>query len=359
MRRILPRTTGAGPTGSRPPGASIPRSDGVEEEWTCRQTARRRETRGPTVFLNHPQAETYAALIAARFPDVRMLSGTGDGALARCLPEADILLSSALPGDHLDKAGKLRWFQCTSAGVDSVIAVRDRMGDVVVTNARGIHGDIIADFVIGGITALHWDFRDIFARQAERRWVPRLAAPFAGRTMTIIGMGSIGSAIAVRAKAAGMTVLGVRRDHRPRWSRSTNSTRLRRSTTSCRAAISSCLPFLPRRRRAGSSNGRRLRLMRKSVILVNIARGSVVAEAELVQALQEGVIAGALLDVFEQEPLPETSPFGNMANVIVTPHIAGSLDDYTEQVFGIFADNIARFMAGQPLRNRVDLGRGY
>ena len=106
-------------------------------------------------------------------------------------------------------------------------------------------------------------------------------------------------------------------------------------------------------------NAERFRLMRPTAFLINIARGSVVNEADLIDALDSGVVAGALLDVFEKEPLPEDSPLWRMHNVIVTPHVAGSPSGYEGRVFDIFAENIERFVAGRPLHNEVALDRGY
>jgi phosphoglycerate dehydrogenase-like enzyme len=102
-----------------------------------------------------------------------------------------------------------------------------------------------------------------------------------------------------------------------------------------------------------------LRAMKATAVLVNIARGPVTVEAALIRALREGWIAGAALDVFDQEPLPADSPFWDMENVILTPHISGGTEIYNERAVAIFADNLRRYLAGEPLENVVDPARGY
>nr|WP_263399691.1 NAD(P)-dependent oxidoreductase [Saccharopolyspora pogona] len=158
-----------------------------------------------TIVLSHPAAESYARPIGDRFPQVRAIIAPDSDRLERHIGEADALLAPRFPVEVFERAGKLRWFQCTGAGVDSLLAVRD-------TNARGIHGDVIADFVMAGVTMLHWDFRGFLREQAEKRWNPRHVASLADRTLGIVGVGSIGATIARRAKSAGMTVLGSKRD---------------------------------------------------------------------------------------------------------------------------------------------------
>ncbi|TGP17977.1 NAD(P)-dependent oxidoreductase, partial [Mesorhizobium sp. M1D.F.Ca.ET.234.01.1.1] len=106
----------------------------------------------------------------------------------------------------------LRWFQSTGAGVDSLFPIRDRIGHITVTNARGIHGEVIADYVMAAVTMLHWDFRGFLHDQANKRWRPRPVSPLSDKTIGVVGLGSIGATIARRVKSAGMIVLGSKRD---------------------------------------------------------------------------------------------------------------------------------------------------
>ncbi|MCK1592103.1 D-2-hydroxyacid dehydrogenase [Bradyrhizobium sp. 169] len=312
-----------------------------------------------TIVLNHPAAESYADLIGVRFPHVRALVATDADRLERYIGEADALLAFHFPVEVFDKAKKLRWFQCTGAGVDSMFPIRDRAGHIKVTNARGIHADIIADYVMVGVTMLHWDFPRLLREQAGRKWHPRYLAPLADKTLGVIGLGSIGATIARRAKSAGMTVVGSKRDTSvpvEGVDRLFASDALADLLPLCDFVVLALPATQDTVRLIGPSEIARIR---PGAFLINIARGNVVVEDALIKALQTGAIAGAMLDVFEREPLPEDSPLWDMPNVIATPHMAGSPTNYTERVFSIFADNIERFLNGKPLKNVVDLARGY
>ncbi|MGY4362934.1 phosphoglycerate dehydrogenase-like enzyme [Bradyrhizobium sp. i1.3.1] len=312
-----------------------------------------------TIVLNHPDAELYARLIADRFPQVCAIAAPNPEQLARCIDQADALLASRFPVVLLEQAKRMRWFQCTNAGVDSMMPIRERARHITVTNARGIHGDIIADYVMAGVTMLHWNFRKLLRDQAERSWDPHFVAPLAEKTLGVVGLGSIGATIARRAKSAGMTVVGSKQDtsaHVEGVDRLFASDALGELLPLCDFVV---LALPATASTVGLIGAPEIARMRREAFLINIARGQVVVEAELIKALEEGAIAGALLDVFEREPLPPESPLWTMPNVIATPHVSGSPTNYAERVFLIFADNIERFLNGQALTNVVNLGRGY
>lgn len=312
-----------------------------------------------TVVLNSHDAETYARLIGERFPQVRTIVAPDSDRLARHIEEADVLLAFRFPVEAVDRARKLRWFQCTGAGVDSIFPIPDKARHITVTNARGIHGDVIADFVMAGVTMLHWDFPGLLREQANKQWNMRYVAPLADKTLGVVGLGSIGATIARRAKSAGMTVVGTKRDCSvpvDGVDRLFAADALAEMLPLCDFVVLA-LPATPDT--VALIGAAELAHMKPEAFLINIARGSIVVEAELIKALQSGVIAGAMLDVFEREPLPVDSPLWDMPNVIVTPHVAGAPKDYAERLFAIVGDNIERFLNKQPLKNVVDLGRGY
>lgn len=312
-----------------------------------------------TIVLNSPFAEAYAGLIRERFPQVCTIVAPDLDRLARHIGEADVLLASSFPVELIDKAKKLRWFQSTAAGIDSMLPIRDRVGHLTVTNARGIHGQIIADFVMAGVTMLQWDFRGFLREQAERKWNPRYVAPLAEKTLGVVGLGSIGNTIALRAKSAGMTVIGSKRNVSmpvEGVDRLFSSDALGDLLPLCDFVV---LAVPSTQDTVGLIGAAELAQIRPHAFLINIARGNIVVERELIKALQTGTIAGAMLDVFEREPLPHDSPLWDMPNVIATPHVAGSPINFTERMFSIFGDNIECFLNGQPLKNIVDLSRGY
>jgi len=314
-----------------------------------------------TVLVHGFDVDHYAALTRQQFPDLRVLSANDAASLERQLADADVILASAsrFPVHLLDKARRLRWFQSTSAGVESILPIRNRIGNLVVTNARGVHGELIADFVMAGMSMMHWDFPRFLREQSRKEWHTRCVPPISERTLGVVGLGSVGAAIARRGKSAGMRVIGSKRD-----------------VTKPVPGVDRLFPpdglaellqfsdfvvlAVPQVAETTKLIGReQLQLMRRTAFIVNIARGSVIAENELIKALEAGIIAGALLDVFEREPLPAESPLWTMPNVIVTPHVAGYPSDYPARVFEIFADNMQRFLENKPLCNLVDLTRGY
>ncbi|MBH5392163.1 D-2-hydroxyacid dehydrogenase [Bradyrhizobium sp. CNPSo 4019] len=312
-----------------------------------------------TIALHHPHAEEYARLIGQRFPQVRTIVAPDVRRLEACISEVDAILAFQFPAAQFDMANKLRWFQSTGAGVDSFFPVCDRAAHVTVTNARGIHGELIADYVMAGATMLHWDFRRFLREQAEQKWNFRAVTPLAEMTLGVIGLGSIGATIARRAKSAGMRVVGSKRNVAEvieGVDQLFGPNELDKLLPVCDFVV---LAVPSTSDTVGLIGATELSRMRPSAFLINIARGTVIKEAELIDALQSAKIAGALLDVFEREPLPQESPLWTLPNVIVTPHTSGTPTDYTKRFFDIFAENIERYLAGQPLKNVVDVRRGY
>ncbi|WP_050425981.1 D-2-hydroxyacid dehydrogenase [Bradyrhizobium tropiciagri] len=279
-----------------------------------------------TVLVNGPGADQYAARARAQFPHVRVVTAADADSLDRHIGGADVLLASRFPVEVFNKARRLRWFQFSKTGIDSVLPLRDRLGELLVTNARGTQSEIIADFVMAGITMMHWDFPRLMREQCRKEWRQREVAPLAQRTVGVVGLGSIGAAIPRRARSAGMTVVGSKRNVSepvPGVNILLPPERLDDLLVLSDFVVLA-VPHVPET--IGLIGRNQLRLMRRTAFLVNIARGSVVVEDELVDELRLGTIGGALLDVFEREPLPVDSSLWTMSNVIVTPHIRNVVD---------------------------------
>jgi phosphoglycerate dehydrogenase-like enzyme len=310
------------------------------------------------VLVHHARAETYGGLIAAEFPDLEVVRTTTEEAFDRHIADADVLLSFRFPLGGLARARRLRWIQITSAGIDHLAEAAETLREIVVTNSRGIHVEVMADYVVGVLIMLQWGFPRLLRRQQAREWYFQATEPLAGKSLGVVGVGAIGGEIARRGAAMGMTVLGMRRDPRPApgVSRMFGPDELPAMLPECDFVVLVVPATAATSRLVGE---RELRRMRRTAYLVNIARGSVVDEAALIRALEEKWIAGAALDVFETEPLPPTSPLWGMENVIVTPHISGEPDEYPRRVMTVFADNLRRWREGRPLLNVVDPARGY
>jgi phosphoglycerate dehydrogenase-like enzyme len=311
------------------------------------------------VGIVHEQAEDYAALLHQHCPNAETVILVPAQASQADIQSIEILLVSTCPLKILADADNLRWLQCTNAGVDFLQPLADRLRNVQISNARGIHADIMADYAIGMITMWNWNIRSVLQQQETRSWVPKFVDCLAGKTLLVVGLGAVGTAIASRGKSAGLRVIGIKR-HRvadPENVDEVHAPEELAAVLPLADYIVIAAPSTPLTRKMIAA--KEFAMMKRSAFLVNVARGDLVDESALIHALQSAMIAGAALDVFETEPLPSTNPLWAMDNVIITPHIAGNPSGYHDQVCAIFSENLQRYNAGLPLRNLVDLSRGY
>ncbi len=285
------------------------------------------------------------------------------------LEEADILCSYWVPDNWRSLAPRLRWLQCAGAGIDGLESTGILQADsgVIVTTAVGIHGVTIGEYVFGSMLMFNRTWPEMVRLQDRHIW-PRSANWYklGGReldnqTVGIVGLGSIGRRVAHLAKAFGMQVLATRRslndtEQEPNVDRLYPITQLHDMLRLSDYVILA-VPLTPETEHLiGEAE---LRSMQPHTYLVNVARGKVVDEKALIRALKEGWIAGAGLDVTEEEPLPADSPLYALPNVLLTPHISGVSVRYDERLTEIFATNLRRFRAKQALHNRYDPQRGY
>lgn len=310
----------------------------------------------PNVVIFHREAQSYAAELRARVPGLDPVVATNEADFRRALPAADVVLAFQFPLDALRDATRLRWIQITSAGTEFLEPVRDRLGQLVVTNARGIHAAPIADYVMAAMPMLLSDFPAYFRNQQARSWQRRPVVALAGRTLGIVGLGAIGQEIARRAEVSGMTVLGVRHSGAPvaNVAEVFRPDALREFLPRCDIVVLVVPDTSRTRAMIGAAE---FAAMKRTASIINVGRGSAIDEPALIDALAGKVIAGACLDVFAIEPLPADSALWTLPNVILTPHVAGMRDDYAGRLADIMADNLGRFVRGEPLRNVVDLSR--
>jgi phosphoglycerate dehydrogenase-like enzyme len=241
------------------------------------------------------------------------------------------------------------------AGVDW--ALPELPPAVLVTRAPGVFGAWMSEYVLGWCAWVTQRMEAYRAAQRDRRWIDAvLPQRLRGKTMTLVGVGDIGRAIARLARALGMRVIGVSRTGRrvPGLERVYRTAGLHRALAAADFAVL-VVPLTPQTRRLIDAPA--LTAMRPEAWLINVARGPVVDEPALVQALRSRRIAGAILDVFDTEPLPDDHPLWGLDNVVVTPHISGP--STAEELTPIFNVNLARWLAGRPLAHVVDRTRGY
>jgi len=292
--------------------------------------------------------------------------------------DTEVLYTFPVPHDILERAPNLRWIQLHSAGADHLLGTPVWESDVPITTTSGLHATTIAEHVMALILAFNYRVPRVLHYQRQGTWPSGRWGLFArnelrGQTIGVVGYGSIGREVARLAHAFGMRVLAAKRDPSDRadhgW-RLPGTGDPDGSIPERYYAPDQLLEMLPQcdfvvlavpmtgatRELIGEAE---LRAMKSTAYLINIARGGVVDEPALIRALQEGWIAGAGLDVFSQEPLPADSPLWRLDNVILSPHVAGFTLNYDRWATDLFAENLRRYLAGEPLLNLVNKERGY
>jgi phosphoglycerate dehydrogenase-like enzyme len=286
------------------------------------------------------------------------------------LADAEILCSYIIPANWRTLAPRLRWLQFPGAGVDSLAAtgLLDANSGVLVTTAAGIHAETISEYVFGSMLMFNWNWPKMIRLQEEHVWARSATwyhlggRELAGQTLGIIGLGNIGRRIAQLGHAFGMRVLGTRRsihnagDKELAVDQTFPPEQLHELLRLSDYIVISVPLTQETEKLIGEAE---LHIMRRNAYLVNIARGRVIDEQALIIALREGWIAGAGLDVTEEEPLPSDSPLYSMPNVILTPHISGNSAHYDTRLARLFADNLKRYRTKQQLQNRYEPSRGY
>ncbi len=303
------------------------------------------------------EAESYARLIPGNLSDGLELLGCtaaepDPGAVRDCTV---ILGDPASVAVELKNADNLAWVQSTYAGVDALCRPGLRR-DYLLTAARGIFGPAMREYVFAHLLALERRLLDYRTAQRERAWRPLPENVLVGRTLGVCGLGLIGQSIASTAAHFGLRVLGCRRTpgSLPGFERLFTTGQLHDFL----AELDYLVLALPHTPGTGALiDHEALAQMRPGAVLINVGRGSVVDETALIEALELGRLRHAILDVFASEPLPETSRLWALPNVTLTPHVAAP--SRPADVFALFCDNYASFIAGKLMDARVDFARGY
>jgi phosphoglycerate dehydrogenase-like enzyme len=317
----------------------------------------------PTVVVMGATAEEPPPGIdeAATMADVSFAASAP--ALAEAITDADAVFAwhsvrELLP-EVWPKAGRLRWIQSASDGVDWLLFPELVDSDVVVTNARGIFDRAIAEYVVGLMLAFAKGLLGVVEGQREREWRHRPTELLAGKRLLVAGVGPIGRAIGSAGRDLGMEVRGVGRRARSGDDvfQSIAGTDGLAAATGWADYVVDALPATPETRHLFDASV--FNSMRRSARFINVGRGTTVVEGALIDAIREERIGGAALDVFEREPLPPDSPFWELPNTIVSPHMSGDFEGWLEAVVRLFVENLRRFVAGRPLLNVVDKREGY
>jgi phosphoglycerate dehydrogenase-like enzyme len=287
----------------------------------------------------------------------------------KALHDAEIVCGFHIPDNILEIAPHLRWFQNIGAGLDKLASTGLLAPDsrVIVTRASGIHITQISEYVFGTMLLFNRSWPAMLDLQKRHIWPNHYSEyhlqqrELSGRTLGIVGLGSIGRGIAHLGRAFGMKVIASRFSTHPGTSDpDVDALYTMEQLHTLLNQSDYVVLAVPLTERTENLIGEaELRAMQPHTYLVNIARGRVIDEAALLRALQEGWIAGAGLDVAVEEPLPPESPLFDAPNLILSPHISGASDYYNVRLADLFAENLQRYRAGQPLRNQYDPAKGY
>lgn len=319
-------------------------------------------TRQPTAVLLHTAASSHwtdadalAAAVRDRLPDLDLRVAKTPAESRELVADAEVALTAWLPSAVFAAAEELQWVQALSAGVDFYDHDALAEAGIVLTTAAGVHAQPIAEQVLGYLLLFERDILRGVRQQEDGQWLRYEGGELRGKTVGVVGVGAIGSRVADLASALGMTVLGTKRD----TSTSPESVDevlgpdgLHEVLSRADYVVLAC-PLTDETR--GLVGREELGVMDEDSVLVNVARGPIVEEDALVDALRQGLIRGAALDVFGTEPLPEDSPLWNLPNAVVTPHMAGSTPHKEHRLADLFASNFEAFVGGDEdaLENRV------
>jgi phosphoglycerate dehydrogenase-like enzyme len=270
-----------------------------------------------------------------------------------------VFTEEPLPDALVRQMPNLKWLHVTRGGVSAYLTPTVKARPIQVTGSKGIHSVVFSEFALACIFALAKKLPECIEAQKQKKWQRLAPVEVEGKTLGIVGLGTAGSELARKAKALGLRVLATRRtatakpDYVDEFGTPDFLPRLLSQSDFVVLLLASIL---------STENilcEKELRSMKKSAYFINLTGGRAVEEKLLVQALQEGWIAGAVLDAFARQPLPEDSELWSLPNVIITPRIGGITSQKWPPLLPIFADNLKRFMAGEPLQNLVDKELGY
>jgi phosphoglycerate dehydrogenase-like enzyme len=305
----------------------------------------------------------------APYLDAIASAGLADRVVVETLPRKDkpsadqmarteVLMAYGVPPGLLPAMPKLRWAQAMMAGVEGWIALPDLPEKLILTCARGTHKESMPENILGAIFYVAKPYAAAVENQKQRKWVSSPAQPLTGKTLGILGLGAIGQDVARIAGALGLRVIGTRR--RPEPMAHVAEVLPPERTPAVLAQSDFVLLLLPATRETDNFiNAERLGMMKPGAWLLNFGRGHLIKDDDLVAAVKAKKIAGAVLDVFRQEPLPADHPFWTTEGIIVLPHIGGPHPQRDRFVARLFAENLGCYLDGKPLKEVVDRKAGY
>ncbi|SEK74814.1 Phosphoglycerate dehydrogenase [Paenibacillus sp. cl141a] len=316
----------------------------------------------PNILSIHDLTAEQQQKIKEIAPDYDLLVTKAKELTGSIVRNADIMIgwSRSMQDEVLSADSKLKWIQAWSAGVDKMPLRELEEKGIQLTNASGVHSVPITEHIFAMILAFNRNLHLAIRQQSNNKWdTSGTFTELAGKTIVIVGVGQIGSHTARVAQAFGMRTVGVRNSGKsdPNVESMYKVDQLDEALAQGDYIVN-ILPLTDETR--GLFNTARFSAMKDSAFFVNVGRGQTMVTDDMVQALQSGGLAGAGLDVFEEEPLPADHPLWNLDNVIMSPHMAGDTDRYGERAVDIFLENLKHYVNGEPLsRNVIDYSKSY
>jgi len=310
--------------------------------------------------------EPQLALLERLPEETGIAVGNSAEAFERAAPDADVIFNWSgtldLLREVLPMAPRVRWVHTRSAGLDGMLFPELVESPAALTNGSGVFSQPLGEFVLGAILYFAKDFRRMIRAQMGGAWEPFDIVEVSGQTVGIVGYGDLGRAVATRARAMGMQVLALKRQGPPLYNVDPLVAQIfgpeRRIEMIARCDYLVVTAPLTSQTR-GMIGAPEFAAMKPSAVVINVGRGPVIDEPALVQALSQGLIKGAALDVFDCEPLPAGHPFYQLENVLLSPHAADHTPDWMDRAMEFFLAQFERFRKGEPLLNVVDKQLGY
>jgi phosphoglycerate dehydrogenase-like enzyme len=305
------------------------------------------------LLILEQRAEEYKKALSSKFPEVVIHAASKEAEVGKFIEQTDILMTIRISDDLIKKASNLKWVHAMTTGVDYLVNLPSLKKEVILTSTRGIHGPQVSEMAFLLMLALNRNFPEVVRNQDKgvwERWQGRLLWK---KKVGILGVGVIGEEIARKAKAFGMEVFGIdiikrKLDCIDAFYGPEDIVKVAKEVD----YLVIVAPNTPETEKIVDSKV--FSAMKPTAFLLNLGRGELVDEEALIRVLKSGKIAGAGLDTYLQEPLPQGHPFWGMKNVIVSPHVAGMSDIYVEQALTIFEENLRRFIKGEK-RNLINL----
>jgi D-2-hydroxyacid dehydrogenase (NADP+) len=313
----------------------------------------------PTILVLNQLSDRHIDAIQGVMPGTKVVS-TDLKRAGGFITDADILVTWGMTDIRplYFAAPRLKWIHALSAGVERLNFPEIQTSQTILTNSKGIHGIPVSEHVLSLMLAFTRGLNMFIRQQSARIWKRAPTDEIYEKTIGIVGLGSIGREIAKKAKGLGMNVFATKRELTTEIfvNHLFQSTELEK-LLSMSDFVVVALPLLEATE--GMFGLKQFEAMKRSAYFINISRGAIVRENDLVLALEQGLLKGAGLDVFENEPLPATSPLWDRSDVIITPHVAALSPYYLDRAIKLFVDNLTRFTQGREMFNLVDKTKGY